>query len=188
MTVPDGSPEAPQPPAVEAGRERVGTLPDWRGMTGPSIKASAASSGEDGSPRGMGREEHALPLAGWRVLVVEDEALIALDVELALEDAGARVLGPARDERRALALIEGATAEGGMDAAVLDVDLGDHSCEGIAARLRAEGVPFVLHTGDWRAEGELVEALGAPVVAKPSSMEAIVRAVAALPPRRPRAG
>lgn len=151
-------------------------------MTGPGATADAAQTLDDAA----GQDGDGLPLAGWRVLVVEDEALIALDVELALEDAGARVLGPAPNEARALALIEAAAADGGLHAAVLDVDLGDHSCEGIAERLRADGVPFVLHTGDWRAEGELVEALRAPVVAKPSQTEAIVRALAGLV--RPRAG
>lgn len=157
-------------------------------MTSPTAMASAARNTHGDAPGGAEGEDLSFPLAGWRVLVVEDEALIALDVELALEDAGACVLGPAPSERRAFALIDAAAAEGGLDAAVLDVDLGNHSCEGIAARLRAEGVPFVLHTGDWRAEGELVEALGAPVVAKPSHTEAVVRALAALAPLRGGAG
>ena len=164
--------------SATAGAERVsGDVPgDVSGDMGGAAEAAGPAAG--GGPS----------LVGWRVLVVEDEALIALDVELALEDAGARVMGPASSEARAFELIEAAVADGGLDAAVLDVDLGDHSCEGIAERLRAEGVPFVLHTGDWRAEGELVEALGAPVVAKPSHTESIVRALAALAPRRPRAG
>lgn len=112
------------------------------------------------------------------MLVVEDEALVALDLALMLEDAGARVLGPEPDEQRAMRRIDGALAGEGVCAAVLDVNLGGHTCGGVATRLREVGVPFVLHTGEWRAEGELVEALGAPVVPKPAPEGAVLHALA----------
>lgn len=121
-----------------------------------------------GSSRGM---------EGCRVLVVEDEGLLALELKLMLEEAGAQVLGPEPDERGAMRQIDGALAGQGLGAAILDVNLGGHTCERVAARLRELNVPFVLHTGEWRAEGELVEALGAPVVPKPASERAILGAL-----------
>ena len=54
------------------------------------------------------------------VLVVEDEALIAMDLQMLLEDAGYRVLGPANSTESALKILEKETP----DAALLDINLG----------------------------------------------------------------
>ena len=110
------------------------------------------------------------------MLVLDDEPIILMDFEFALEDAGARILDP-RSVREALDLIE----RDPPDAAILDVNLGrDSTCAPVALRLRDLGVPFVLHTGDLDRQGELVETLGAPVVPKPSSGAEVVRRVLAL--------
>lgn len=85
--------------------------------------------------------------------------------------------GPFARSRAALAALEGGT---GVDAAVLDVNLGAETCAGIAARLRELGVPFLLHTGEWQAHGEVVGALDAPVVTKPAPVAAIVQGLAKL--------
>jgi DNA-binding response OmpR family regulator len=77
------------------------------------------------------------------VLVVEDEVLIALDIQAQLEDAGWRVLGPAGTVDRALALLE-ATVPG---FAVLDINLGKHTSFPVADRLAERRVPFVFLSG-----------------------------------------
>jgi hypothetical protein len=62
-------------------------------------------------------------LTGTRVLVVEDEIFASMLVEDELRDAGATVLGPAPSVGDALRLVEAAAADGGISAAVLDIDL-----------------------------------------------------------------
>lgn len=111
-------------------------------------------------------------LNGQTILVVEDEPLIAMDVELALLDAGADVLGPVSDERSAMDAIDAATGgEGGgspLRGAVLDVHLGRGTCEQVAARLLRLRIPFVFHTGNLRARDVFVRRSGAPIVRKPA--------------------
>lgn len=115
-------------------------------------------------------------LAGRTILVLEDEAMIALEMELALEEAGATV-ELAMTAENALSLLE----QHVFDAAVLDVNLGhDSTCAEVAAQLRSMGAPFVLHSGDLRRHGELVETLAAPVVPKPAPTGEITRRLAAL--------
>ena len=78
------------------------------------------------------------------ILILEDEPLIAMDLQLAFEDAGAEaVVTVSCDE--AFEAMDGAE----FDGAVLDVNLGKgETCEPVAVELRARGVPFLLHTGD----------------------------------------
>lgn len=80
---------------------------------------------------------------GKRILLVEDEALIALDTEEALTEAGCHVLGPADRVDAALAI---ARSED-MDAAVLDVNLAGDYVWPVAEVLRARRIPFVLLSG-----------------------------------------
>lgn len=122
------------------------------------------------------------PLVGRLILLLEDEPLIGADVADTLEDAGARVLGPLRSAPDALAAIEaahgGTSAEKGpIDAAVLDVNLGDHDGEPVALRLRELGVPFVLHTGEVISGDAPIARFGAPVVLKPSRGHRLVAAL-----------
>ena len=77
------------------------------------------------------------------VLVAEDEAVIALDVTMAIYDAGGRVAGPAASVKQALALI----AKMPIDAAILDVNLSDGDISPVAEALIAAGIPIVLQTG-----------------------------------------
>lgn len=115
------------------------------------------------------------PLSARRVLILEDEAFIALDLAIALEDAGAAVVCAGN-----CAEAEAALDAHPIDAAVLDVNLGAESCETVARRLRLEGRPFLLHTGDLRAADELVERLAAPVTPKPAAEGEIAAKLARL--------
>jgi DNA-binding response OmpR family regulator len=87
------------------------------------------------------------PLDRRRVLVVEDEYIIAMEIKRWLRRAGAEVVGPVPSVERALDLIEDHI----IDAAVLDLNLGDRSTAlPIADRLGVLGVPLLFATGDIR--------------------------------------
>ena len=101
-------------------------------------------------------------LSERRVLVVEDEALVAMLVEDALLDAGASVIGPAATVAEALALLERETP----DAAVLDLNLAGETSTPVADALAARGVPFVVATG-YGADGLPPGHASVPVLAKP---------------------
>ncbi len=78
-----------------------------------------------------------------RILVVEDEALVAMLVEDALEDAGFGVIGPVRSVAQALEALEMEAP----DAAVLDLNLAGENSVAVADALVARGIPFVVATG-----------------------------------------
>lgn len=99
-------------------------------------------------------------LAGKRVLVVEDEPVVAMMVEDMLVEFGCVVLGPVGRLEEALALVVGEA----VDLAVLDVNLGNDNSFPVAALLRARDVPFIFATG----YGDRATPFpAAPVVAKP---------------------
>jgi CheY-like chemotaxis protein len=83
-------------------------------------------------------------LLGKRILIVEDEALVAFELQLSLEDEGAEIVGPALSLMKAL---EAVAHEGRIDLAVLDVDLAGEDVYPVAELLLQRGVPFVFHTG-----------------------------------------
>jgi DNA-binding NtrC family response regulator len=83
-------------------------------------------------------------LAGSRVLVVEDEALIAMGISAMLTDAEGVPVGPACSVREARQLLKDAAV---LDAAVLDVSLADGSVTPILEALSARGIPTVVYTG-----------------------------------------
>ena len=78
-----------------------------------------------------------------RILVVEDEALVALQLQNDLEQAGHQVIGPARSLKHGLML---ASYEE-IDAALLDVSLGRETSAAIADQLLARNIPFAFATG-----------------------------------------
>ncbi|TCZ53379.1 response regulator [Roseicella aquatilis] len=90
---------------------------------------------------------HRTTLRDKRILVVEDEALVAMLMEDGLAEAGASVVGPAASVGEALRLIDAAMRDGGLSAAVLDLDLDGEAVTPVADRLAAIGVPFVFATG-----------------------------------------
>lgn len=83
-------------------------------------------------------------LKGLRILVVEDEYLLADDMRDALADAGAEVLGPVPSVTAAASL---AAAEPHLDAALLDINLGGTMVFDFADVLKARAVPFAFATG-----------------------------------------
>ena len=112
-------------------------------------------------------------LAGLRILVLEDEFLIAMDVEQICRDAGAAEVIIART----LEEVESAIA--GFDAAIVDMMLEGKSTLGFAASLRDRGVPFVFASG-YTDLGEAAAAFpGTTIVGKPYSGDDLVRALGA---------
>ena len=82
-------------------------------------------------------------LSGCRVLVVEDEMLVAWEVEDVLSDWGCTVVGPVGRVDKALAMRD---AEA-IDMAVLDINLNGQKSYPVADALEARSVPFVFLTG-----------------------------------------
>lgn len=112
-------------------------------------------------------------LSGCRILVVEDEYLIADDITQALLGAGAEVLGPVASAADAAELIAGG---GRIDAAILDVTLRDGAVFPAADTLAERNIPFAFATG--YEEWSLPERFqGRPVIEKPfkaSNITAVV--------------
>jgi DNA-binding response OmpR family regulator len=123
-------------------------------------------------------DQHGL-LHGARIIVVEDEAIVALLLADSLRDAGADVIGPAGSVARALTLIDEASLNGGLSAAVLDVNLGGHIVWPVADKLIALGVPFLFATGyGWGLDRSAYPK--APIVAKPFDIGALISTVASI--------
>ena len=116
---------------------------------------------------------------GRLVLVVEDELLIAMDLELLLQQHGWRVLGPATTVAEALRLLSGQTP----DVALLDLNLHGELATPVAEQLQAQGVPFVVVSA-YARPGQMVAAVdGAPVVSKPIDERRLIAVLAqAVPP------
>ena len=87
-----------------------------------------------------------LPLSSRRILIVEDESLVAMLLETILEDMGCVTVGPISNIEDALALLSGDEA-GALDGALLDVNVAGREVFPVADVLKARGVPFVFSTG-----------------------------------------
>ena len=121
-------------------------------------------------------------LEGRRVLVVEDEMMIAMLVEDMLDDLGCKVVGPAHGLEAAMALAKGAA---GIDAALLDISLAGLSVFPVADALRAKGVPVIFATGYGDAGLREIDK-GAPVLLKPYRAGELARALGEVMAQAPR--
>ncbi|MBW9091628.1 response regulator [Rhizobium wenxiniae] len=83
-------------------------------------------------------------LKGCRILVVEDEYMLADELRTELSDAGAVVLGPVPSVEQAIALIR---QEDRIDGAILDINLGGELAYPVADLLLEQGISFVFSTG-----------------------------------------
>lgn len=115
-----------------------------------------------------------------RVLVVEDESLIAFDVEMTLRDAGVREIVSAASVDDALALIEQLP----LDAAILDLQLGRGGwSHAVAQQLRARGIPFIFSSGTAAAVDDFRDV---PFVTKPFSTDQLLAALLQVSAQEPR--
>lgn len=114
-----------------------------------------------------------MSLTGKRILIIEDEFLVAAILCDFLEDAGAVAIGPVGRVAEGLEAI----AAGGFDLAVLDWNLCGESSAPLAEALAAAGVPFVIATG-YGAVGAGFD--DQPILAKPYAWDDAVRLIGSL--------
>jgi chemotaxis family two-component system sensor kinase Cph1 len=110
------------------------------------------------------------PLDGLKILVVEDEYLVALDLQRLIERLGGKVLGPAARVGPALEMVQRDEPDG----ALLDVSLVGETSMRLADELRARGIPIILTSGyDVAALPQRLRDL--PYVPKPIDMRTFRR-------------
>ncbi|MBD7940383.1 response regulator [Brevundimonas guildfordensis] len=107
--------------------------------------------------------------SGRRVLIVEDESLVAMLLETILVDLGCDVVGPESNIEDGLNAASGTSR---LDAALLDVNVAGQEIFPVAEALKARGVPFVFSTGYGEA-GLPEHWRGNPTVQKPFTEGAI---------------
>jgi DNA-binding NtrC family response regulator len=126
-----------------------------------------------GNSADAGRES---TLAGTRVLIVEDDSLLLLDLEQVLRQAGVQSV-------RACCTIEEALRWSeieGFDAAIIDVRIGTDSIAPIARQLVARGIPFLFYTGQPRNDRIMAECLSCQILSKPAQSDVIVNTLTGL--------
>jgi len=121
------------------------------------------------------------PLAGLRVLVVEDDYFIADEICTTLRDNGAEVLGPAPDIEHGLDVVRSQR----LDCAVLDINLHGHLAFSLASELRERGTPSIFATG--YDSSVLPESFSGSVrLEKPVDLAVLLQAVQSVCMRKPR--
>lgn len=105
------------------------------------------------------------------ILVAEDEAMIAMQIEMDLEDAGYTVLGPHMSLQACMDALE----KERIDAAVLDVDLAGFDVFPFADELQKRGTPFVFHTGRGSQDKIWERFPDAPICTKPAEVTLLLR-------------
>jgi light-regulated signal transduction histidine kinase (bacteriophytochrome)/CheY-like chemotaxis protein len=107
------------------------------------------------------------------VLLVEDSMLIALDVEDALRALGAEKVATASTVRQAREVV----AEGGIDFAILDINLGTESSLTVAQELKERGIPFIFASGYGEQAQLASDFADREIVSKPYGRDEIADAV-----------
>jgi len=110
----------------------------------------------------MTESTRSLQLKGLRVLVVEDEALVAVQLEDMLADLGCAIIGPASRVCQALDLLGGQR----VDAAVLDLNVAGELVYPVADALASRALPYIFATG-YGAAGLIGPYRSRPVLQKP---------------------
>jgi DNA-binding response OmpR family regulator len=114
-----------------------------------------------------------------RLLVVEDESLIALELEDLLTELGHKVVEVCGTVPRALAVVDRYADE--IDGAILDANLGGTSASSVARLLKERRVPFVIASG-YTADELRGLGLDGPRIGKPYRKQEVVSALADLKP------
>jgi DNA-binding response OmpR family regulator len=119
-------------------------------------------------------EETAMPLSrSVRVMIVEDESLVALSVADVLADEGFTVIGPVSTQAEALSLLDTTHP----DAVILDLSLRDGFCAGLAKELHKQSMPFVVFSGYPRRDRAGAEFRDVPWIEKPGTIAGIVAGI-----------
>src|SRR5262245_4644616 len=115
-------------------------------------------------------------LHGARVLLVEDDFIILMELQSVLTDAGAIVVDACQTLQDALAKAEADD----ITIAILDVRLQQQTSAPVARKLARRGIPFIFYTGQVETEPIRAEWPACRIVSKPAPARAIVAAAAAL--------
>ncbi len=142
----------------------------------PFDMSSPKNGGPSRDPSEAGGDGRHKPLYERRILVVEDEVLLAMDIQFALEDEGAEIVGPSHTVEDAKKLV----ATEFLDAAILDVNLNGVEVFPVAEKLHEAGVPFLFHTG--HATRDQLKALypNVAICHKPTMPSDLVRTLCAI--------
>jgi DNA-binding NtrC family response regulator len=116
------------------------------------------------------------PLRGVRVLVVENDFILLMDLEAVLSEADAEIAGRSRIVSHALDAVERER----FSVAVMDVRVGPETIVPVARRLAQRGIPFLFYTGQVGVDGTLAEWPKSKIIAKPAKAQIVVDAVAEL--------
>jgi DNA-binding response OmpR family regulator len=117
-----------------------------------------------------------------RILILDDEPLIAMMVEEWLTELGCEAVGPANSVSSALGLLQSAS----VDAAILDLSLGDENSHAVADVLLGLRIPFAFATG-YGESGVASPFKDAPVLSKPFDFRELKRTIGELLNRAPHA-
>jgi CheY-like chemotaxis protein len=115
-----------------------------------------------------------MSLRGIRLLLVEDESLVAMLVEDLLAELGCEVVASPASVKDALPAVEA----GGFDVALLDVNIAGEHVEPVAEALAARGIPVVFASGYGR-HGVPSRYAAAPMLAKPFDIHELAQALSA---------
>jgi CheY-like chemotaxis protein len=147
-------------------------LPDGEYLAGGSYKKSLSAVGDIYRPAKLAPAVEPQGIAGKRILVVDDEPLIAMDIVASLTDEGCAVVGPAATLAKALALIDGTE----IDAALLDANLAGDPVDALAAALVRRKIPFAFVSGYGR-EGLPEAYRQATLIKKPFQRQRLIDVV-----------
>lgn len=161
---------------IESAAKQMGALIEhtWRPQglkVRLDLRQGAQARPVDGAPlyRPGVTAEAGPGLSDQHVLVVEDEAVVAMELTRVLTAAGAKVVGPAGTIEEAMALLDAHP----VDRALLDVNLGGRLITPVAKALNRRGVPFVYLTGYQEPEVD-----DGPILRKPVPANVLVGALA----------
>ncbi len=114
-----------------------------------------------------------MDLKNYRILIVEDDFLIAMDLAETVREAGAEVVGPAASVDEALELLSSHQ----ITVAILDINLGKYLSLKVAQTLHREQIPFIYHSGQI-ARLNAPEWPEAPIISKPAIPTVLTAAIA----------
>ncbi len=121
----------------------------------------------------MDQAQSASSLQGRQILIVEDDVLLAMDLERILRNEGCIILGPTPKQTKALALLERVRP----DAAVLDLNLNGERPTALAQAFLRLKVPFVIVSGYSETPSEDHVFRGARRLSKPASPRQLIAAL-----------
>ena len=113
------------------------------------------------------------PLTDAKILAVDDELLIVLDVEMSVREAGAAVIWSCSTVDEAMKI----AAKEDITAAVLDVRIGPGTPEPVAQQLRERGIPFLFYSGQDLPPAMAARFPLAPMLKKPLRPDGLIEAL-----------